>query len=118
LSWSPSTDSVGVTGYAVERCAGSGCSNFTEVATTAATSRTDTGLAANILYRYRVRAFDATGNRSAYSSVAEAETPNASAEYVYDELGRLALVTIASGASIVYSYDESGNVVAIVKAAP
>jgi YD repeat-containing protein len=118
LTWSAATDNVGVTGYAIERCAGAGCSNFAEVATTAGTARNDIGLVPNTTYRYRARAFDATGNRSAYSSVAEATTPNATAEYVYDELGRLVLVTTASGASIVYSYDESGNVTAILRAAP
>ena len=118
LSWSAATDNVGVAGYAVERCAGTSCENFTGVATTSGTSGNDTGLVPNTTYRYRVRAFDATGNRGAYSSVAEATTPTASAEYVYDELGRLAVVTNASGASIVYSYDESGNVTAIVRTEP
>ena len=118
LSWSASSDNVAVTGYAIERCVGSGCTNFVGVATASGTSRHDIGLVSNTTYRYRIRAYDATGNRSAYSSVAEATTPTASAEYVYDELGRLALVTIASGASIAYAYDESGNVTAIVKAAP
>ena len=118
LSWSASTDNVGVTGYAVERCAGTGCTNFAEIATTTATSRDDTGLAVNTTYRYRVRAFDASGNRSAYSSIEEATTPTASTEYVYDELGRLALVSLETGASIVYAYDESGNVTAIVRTAP
>ncbi len=118
LTWSASTDNVGVAGYAIERCTGSGCNDFAEIATASGVSRHDTGLASNTTYRYRVRAFDATGNRSAYSSVEDATTPNASAEYVYDELGRLVLVTMASGASVVYSYDESGNVTAIIRTEP
>ncbi len=41
------------------------------------TSFTDTGLAANTTYRYRVRAVDAIGNLSAYSGIAAATTPDA-----------------------------------------
>jgi YD repeat-containing protein len=118
LTWSASTDNVAVTGYAVERCLGAACSDFAAVATTAGTTYPDSGLASNTMYRYRARAFDAAGNHSAYSAIAEATTPAISAEYLYDELGRVVLVTLASGASIVYAYDESGNVSAIVRAAP
>ena len=34
LSWGASSDNVGVTGYQIERCQGSGCSNFSQIATT------------------------------------------------------------------------------------
>ncbi len=43
LSWTASTDNVGVTGYRVERCAGTGCLNFAQVATPTGTSFADTG---------------------------------------------------------------------------
>ena len=33
LSWGASTDNVGVTGYKVERCQGTGCTNFAQIAT-------------------------------------------------------------------------------------
>ena len=33
LSWTASTDNVGVTGYLVERCQGAGCNNFAQVGT-------------------------------------------------------------------------------------
>jgi large repetitive protein len=118
LSWSASTDNVAVAGYDIERCTGASCTSFAKVATATGTTQNDTTVAGNETYRYRVRAYDATGNRSAYSSVDDATTPNASAQYVYDELGRIVLFTTASGASIVYAYDESGNVTAIVRAAP
>ena len=62
LSWTASTDNVGVTGYRVERCQGASCTNFAEVGTPTATSFSDTGLAASTTYRYRVRAVDAAGN--------------------------------------------------------
>ena len=75
LTWTASTDNVGVTGYRLERCQGVGCSGFTEVATPAAANFADTGLTAGATYLYRVRATDAAGNLSAYSAVASATTP-------------------------------------------
>ena len=76
LSWTASTDNVGVTGYSVERCPGSACTNFSQISTPGGTSYSDTGLVANTTYRYRVRATDAAGNLSSYSSIASAATPN------------------------------------------
>ncbi|MCU0735752.1 MAG: DUF4082 domain-containing protein [Methylotetracoccus sp.] len=70
LSWSASTDNVGVTGYQVERCQGSTCS----VGTASGTSYSDTGLSASTTYSYRVRARDAAGNLSGYSNTASATT--------------------------------------------
>jgi len=75
LSWTASTDNVGVTGYSVERCQGSACTNFTQISTPGGTSYSDTGLSASTTYRYRVRATDAAGNWSSYSSIASAATP-------------------------------------------
>jgi glucose/arabinose dehydrogenase/fibronectin type 3 domain-containing protein len=74
LSWSPSTDNIVVAGYRVERCQGTGCTNFAEVGTPTATGYTDTGLAPSTTYRYRVRAVDPSGNLSGYSAIAEATT--------------------------------------------
>jgi DNA-binding protein YbaB len=74
LSWTASTDNVGVTGYMVERCLGSGCTTFAQIATPATTTFSDTGLTASTSYSYRVRATDAAGNLSGYSNVASATT--------------------------------------------
>jgi hypothetical protein len=74
LSWSSSTDNVGVTAYRLERCTGSSCSNFSQIATPTGTSYNDIGLSANTTYRYRVRAVDAAGNLSVYSSIASVAT--------------------------------------------
>src|SRR5881296_2834941 len=57
LSWSASTDNVGVTGYIVRR-------NGVQVATPATTSFADTGLSAATTYSYTVAARDAAGNTS------------------------------------------------------
>jgi chitodextrinase len=74
LAWTASTDNVGVTGYLVERCQGSGCTGFAQVATVAGITYNDTGLTANTSYSYQVRATDAAGNLSAYSNTASATT--------------------------------------------
>jgi chitodextrinase len=74
LSWTASTDNVGVTGYRVERCQGAGCNNFAQIGTAAGTTYNDSGLTANTSYSYRVRATDAAGNLSPYSNVASATT--------------------------------------------
>jgi chitodextrinase len=74
LSWSASTDNVGVTGYKVERCQGAGCANFAQIATPTATTFNDTGLAPSTSYSYRVRATDAAGNLSPYSPTTSATT--------------------------------------------
>jgi chitodextrinase len=78
LSWTASTDNVGVTGYKVERCQGSTCSNFAQIATPSATTLSDTGLTASTSYSYRVRASDAAGNLSAYSNTSIATTSGTS----------------------------------------
>jgi chitodextrinase len=75
LTWTASSDNVGVTGYLVERCNGAGCANFTQISQTASTTLSDTGLPPAADFSYRVRATDAAGNRSGYSAVAMASTP-------------------------------------------
>jgi chitodextrinase len=57
LSWAASADNVGTTGYQVYR-------NGSPIATTTATSYSDTGLTGGTSYTYGVAAFDAAGNAS------------------------------------------------------
>jgi hypothetical protein len=59
LTWTASTDNVGVTGYRVERCQGTGCASFVQVGTPTTASYSDTGLTGSTSYSYRVRAADA-----------------------------------------------------------
>ena len=77
LTWTASTDNVGVTGYKIERCSGSGCTTFTQVGTPSTNSFSDSGLSASTLYRYQVRAVDGAGNNSSFSNIASATTPQA-----------------------------------------
>ena len=76
LSWGAASDNVGVTGYHIERCQGSGCTNFTEIGTATTTSYSDTSAAAGTSYSYRVRANDAALNLGPYSNTATATTPS------------------------------------------
>jgi chitodextrinase len=76
LSWSAATDNVGLAGYRVERCTGSGCTTFAEIATPTTPAYTDSGRAASTTYRYRVRAVDTSGIFGPYSPIATATTTN------------------------------------------
>ena len=67
LSWNASTDNVGVTGYYVYL-------NDAPLAVTSSTSYSHTGLATGATYSYRVSAFDAVPNHSAWTSVVQART--------------------------------------------
>lgn len=71
LSWSASTDNVGVAGYKLYR-AGS------LIAQTSSTSYSNTGLSASTQYCYNVAAYDSAGNTSSQSSQACATTSAAS----------------------------------------
>src|SRR5205807_1216140 len=81
LSWSASTDNVGVTGYIVRR-------NGVQVATPATTSFADTGLSAATTYSYTVAARDAAGNTSPNSTSVNVATlsapPSNSADLAWD----------------------------------
>lgn len=81
LTWQASTDNVGVAGYRVFRCAGSGCAPLaTPAATTASTTYANIGLSAQV-YGFRVAAFDAAGNVSPVSAtVYAAWTPPATTD--------------------------------------
>jgi len=67
LSWTASTDNVGVTGYKIYR-------NAAQVGTSVTNSYSDTGLVASTTYSYTVSAYDAAGNNSAQSTSASATT--------------------------------------------
>jgi chitodextrinase len=93
LSWTASTDDVGVTGYKVERCSGPACSNFSQIAPSTTTTFSNTGLTPSTSYSYRVRATDAAGNLSGYSNTVAAATQAASAINVSISPKRAAVTT-------------------------
>ncbi len=73
LDWTNTTTNR--TEVRIERCTGTGCTTFVQVAAVAgtATTYTDTGRASRTTYRYRVRAHNAAGD-SPYSNSASART--------------------------------------------
>jgi hypothetical protein len=62
-------------GFEIQRCTGSRCTNFATVTTVGpnVTTYSNTGLTRRTTYRYRVRAYNTSGN-SAYSNTASATT--------------------------------------------
>jgi carboxypeptidase T len=76
LTWTDTADNEA--GFKIERCTGTGCSDFTQVATVAAnvTSYANTGLAASTTYTYRVRAYNNVGD-SGYSDPPASATTDA-----------------------------------------
>lgn len=74
LSWTASTDNVGVTEYEV-------LSSGTSIATVSGTSANITGLTANTNYSYTVQAKDAAGNTSASSNVVNVTTLSTAVTY-------------------------------------
>ncbi len=85
LSWTPSTDDTGVTGYRIVR-------SGLQVGIASGPRFTDRGLAPNTAYNYRVEAIDAAGNRSAPTPALTARTAtrmvNAGAAWRYlDDVG-------------------------------
>ncbi len=104
LSWTASTDNVGVTGYLVQRCTGSSCTTFAQVGTSTTTSYSDAGLTASTSYAYQVRATDAAGNLSAFSNTASATTAAS---------GGSSTIAYVQGT---YQNPDSGNPVAVTYA--
>jgi len=69
LTWTASTDNVGVTGYKIYR-------NSAQIGTSATTSYSDSTCSANTTYTYTVSAYDARSNESAQSAPAVVMTPD------------------------------------------
>jgi len=82
LSWTASTDNVGVAGYNVYRCSpatlGGPCTGV-QIATTTVPSYTDLNLQSNTFYNYQVSAFDLANNNSGLSQTFSLQTLRTSA---------------------------------------
>lgn len=76
LSWVDNSNNE--TGFKIERCVGSGCTNFSQIAQPGAgvANYSDTGLASSTTYTYRIRAFNSGGD-SSYSNTSAATTSTA-----------------------------------------
>jgi chitodextrinase len=76
LSWTASTDNVGVTGYTITR-------NGATLTTTSGTSFSDTKATPHTAYTYSVRATDAAGNLSPASNSATVTTPSGGSTFTF-----------------------------------
>ncbi|MEV0460072.1 GH12 family glycosyl hydrolase domain-containing protein [Catellatospora methionotrophica] len=71
LNWSASSGTV--SSYLIERATGASSTSFSQVGTSSSPSFTNSGLAANTTYRYRVRASNSVGT-SGYSGIVNVTT--------------------------------------------
>jgi chitodextrinase len=102
LTWNASTDNAGVTGYYVYL-------NNVALATTTATSFTHTGLTAGTTYNYRVSAFDAVPNHSAWTMPVAVTTADTQAPSVPAGL----VATAVSSTQITLSWNASTDNVGV-----
>ena len=75
LSWTASTDNVGVKSYNIYRGANGSTPALLTTTTTNGTTYTDAAVAASTTYAYQVQAIDAAGNSSQLSQTASVTTP-------------------------------------------
>ncbi len=101
LSWTASTDNVGVTGYRIYR-------DGSTIGTSATTTFTDNGLSVGIYYSYTVAAFDAAGNESGQSIPVEINTSDTQAPTVPTNLQGATLSVISAQLSWTVSTDNVG----------
>ncbi|WP_420848793.1 discoidin domain-containing protein [Paenibacillus antarcticus] len=102
LSWTASTDNVGVVGYQVFR-------GSTQVGTPTGTTFNDTGLTASTAYSYKVKAVDAAGNLSANSSIVTATTSSTPTTGTNLALGKTAVASSVEEAGLEASKATDGN---------
>jgi large repetitive protein len=117
LSWTASVDSgATVSGYVIERCQGSGCTSFNQIASIGPTTTyLDSNLSPSTTYVYQVQAQDSLNTASTWSSPAAAPTSAATVTggitYGYDALGRLVQASVSGNSTVQnYIYDASGNI--------
>ncbi|WP_340022473.1 carbohydrate binding domain-containing protein [Paenibacillus sp. FSL K6-1096] len=80
LTWDAAADNIRVTGYEIYR-------NGVKIGTSQTASYTDSGLSGSTDYEYQVKAYDASGNLSAFSAAAAATTPAGNQVTIYYKQG-------------------------------
>ena len=102
LSWAASTDNVGVAGYRIYR-------GGNQIATSATTNYSNTGLSPSTAYSYTVSAYDAAGNNSSQSSSVSATTL-AAADTTGPTISSVAASSVtSSGATITWTTNENSD---------
>jgi chitodextrinase len=110
LSWSASTDNVGVTGYRIYR-------NGSLLTTVESPGYTDIGLSAGTTYTYSVSAYDAGNNASDQSSPASATTEEGSTveDTLAPSVPQNLVVTDASASEVNLSWSASTDNVGVAR---
>lgn len=90
LSWTPSTDDVGVTGYDVFQ-------DGQKVATSTTPNATVGNLAPNSTHTFKVQARDASGKTSGFSNEVSATTTGGAFAFAYSFKGTAAIKTLTKG---------------------
>ncbi len=101
LTWTASTDNVGVIGYKIYRAVGSS-TTFSFLAQVTGSNASDTGLTPNTTYTYKVSAIDARPNESSMSTPASATTSPSSGASSSD-LSASQAIQISSGCGVIGS---------------
>lgn len=107
LSWNPSSDNVAVTGYRIYR-------DSTAIATTSATSYSDSGLSASTGYSYTVTAYDAASNESSQSSAESVTTQSGGGSglpslWSHGDVGSVSATGTAAYSSGTFTIEGSGS---------
>src|SRR5579884_1007167 len=109
LSWGAASDNIGIKEYRIERCnyrpGTTACSNFAQITSAPTTSYSNTGLTDGMVYIYRIRAMDTSGNLGGYSSTVSATTPDVTPPNVPN-----LVVTVFSSNRIDLSWSSIDNV--------
>ena len=105
LSWSASTDAVGVTGYKIFK-------GGLPIGTSPSTSFAITGLTAATLYSFTVSAYDAAGNNSAVSSALPITT-TAALDITAPTIPTALLASLLTQTSLTLSWTSSSDAVGV-----
>ena len=113
VTWTASTDNVGVTRYSIYRGG-----TLLSVVAGSVTALTDRSTSGSTAYSYTVIASDAAGNASAASTAAGVTTPaavgaSAQATYTYDPAGNVTAVVTSDGVTERARYDQAGRLLEI-----
>ncbi|HEU4689850.1 MAG TPA: glycoside hydrolase family 6 protein, partial [Vicinamibacterales bacterium] len=113
LSWAASSDNVGVAGYDIFRAAGSSGGTFTSIGSSQGTTFTNSGLTSNSTFRYQVRARDAAGNLSGFTSPVTATTSGGTSDTQAPSVPGTPIASGITTSSVNLSWSSSTDNVAV-----